>query len=228
MNNFIELKNISKYFITNKKNIILKKINFNFKKGLIYSLVGPSGSGKSTLLNLISLIDKPSSGNILINNHQIKYENNSINDKIRADKIGIIYQQNNLLPDFTALENIYLSRLAVNNNKKEAIADASKIIKSFGLSSRMNHFPSELSGGESQRVAISRALINKPEIILADEPTGSLDYSTAKEVFKTLYKLKNKNRIIIYATHNRLFANMADCKLEIIDGNLKKSSNARK
>ena len=132
------------------------------------------------------------------------------------------------MPDFTALENIYLSRLAVNNNKKEAIADASKIIKSFGLSSRMNHFPSELSGGESQRVAISRALINKPEIILADEPTGSLDYSTAKEVFKTLYKLKNKNRIIIYATHNRLFANMADCKLEIIDGNLKKSSNARK
>jgi len=228
MNNFIELKNISKYYITNKKNIILKKINFKFKKGLIYSLVGPSGSGKSTLLNLISLIDKPSSGSIFINNNQIKYENNSINDKIRADKIGIIYQQNNLLPDFTALENVYLSKLAVNNNKKVAIDDASKIIKSFGLSSRMNHFPSELSGGESQRVAISRALINKPEIILADEPTGSLDHSTAKEVFKTLYKLKNKNRIIIYATHNRLFAKMADCKLEIIDGNIKKSSNERK
>ena len=228
MNNFIELKNISKYYITNKKNIILKKINFKFKKGLIYSLVGPSGSGKSTLLNLISLIDKPSSGSIFINNNQIKYENNSINDKIRADKIGIIYQQNNLLPDFTALENVYLSKLAVNNNKKVAVDDASKIIKSFGLSSRMNHFPSELSGGESQRVAISRALINKPEIILADEPTGSLDHSTAKEVFKTLYKLKNKNRIIIYATHNRLFAKMADCKLEIIDGNIKKSSNERK
>tara|TARA_B100000686_G_C16760810_1_gene958543 strand:- start:1185 stop:1871 length:687 start_codon:yes stop_codon:yes gene_type:complete len=228
MNNFIELKNISKYYITNKKNIILKKINFKFKKGLIYSLVGPSGSGKSTLLNLISLIDKPSSGSIFINNNQIKYENNSINDKIRADKIGIIYQQNNLLPDFTALENVYLSRLAINNNSKVAIDDASKIIKSFGLSSRMNHFPSELSGGESQRVAISRALINKPEIILADEPTGSLDHSTAKEVFKTLYKLKNKSRTIIYATHNRLFANMADCKLEIIDGNVKKSSNARK
>lgn len=228
MNNLIELKNISKHYFTNKKSIILKKINYKFKKGLIYSLVGPSGSGKSTLLNLISLIDKPSSGDILINGQFIKYKNNSENDKIRADKIGIIYQQNNLLPDFTALENVYLSRLAINNNKDEAISDAKKIIKSFGLSSRMDHFPSELSGGELQRVAISRALINKPEIILADEPTGSLDHSTAKSVFKTLYKLKNKNRLIIYATHNRLFANMADCKLEIIDGNIKKSSNARK
>tara|TARA_B100001540_G_C15683014_1_gene585708 strand:+ start:304 stop:990 length:687 start_codon:yes stop_codon:yes gene_type:complete len=228
MNNLIELKNISKHYLTNKKSIILKKINYKFKKGLIYSLVGPSGSGKSTLLNLISLIDKPSSGDIFINNQNIKYKNNSENDQIRADKIGIIYQQNNLLPDFTALENVYLSRLAVNNNKNEAIFDAKKIIKSFGLSSRMDHFPSELSGGELQRVAISRALINKPEIILADEPTGSLDQSTAKDVFKTLYKLKNKNRLIIYATHNRLFANMADCKLEIIDGNIRKSSNARK
>ena len=228
MNNLIELKNISKHYLTNKKSIILKKINYKFKKGLIYSLVGPSGSGKSTLLNLISLIDKPSSGDIFINNQNIKYKNNSENDQIRADKIGIIYQQNNLLPDFTALENVYLSRLAISNNKDEAISDAKKIIKIFGLSSRMDHFPSELSGGELQRVAISRALINKPEIILADEPTGSLDQSTAKGVFKTLYKLKNKNRLIIYATHNRLFANMADCKLEIIDGNIRKSSNARK
>ena len=197
-------------------------------EGLRVAFVGPPNCGKSTLLNLISLIDKPSSGDIFINNQNIKYKNNSENDQIRADKIGIIYQQNNLLPDFTALENVYLSRLAVNNNKNEAIFDAKKIIKSFGLSSRMDHFPSELSGGELQRVAISRALINKPEIILADEPTGSLDQSTAKDVFKTLYKLKNKNRLIIYATHNRLFANMADCKLEIIDGNIRKSSNARK
>ena len=227
MSSLIELKNISKYYIVNKKTVILKKINFKFKKGLIYSLVGPSGSGKSTLLNLLSLIDKPSSGEIIINNNSTKYNHISQNDQLRADKIGIIYQQNNLLPDFNALENVYLARLAIDNNKNRAILEATKIIKSLGLLNRLNHFPSELSGGELQRIAFSRALINKPEIILADEPTGSLDQSTAKEVFKILYKLKSKNRLIIYATHNRLFANMADCKLEMIDGNIK-PSNARK
>ena len=227
MNNIIELKNVYKHYITNKKNTILKKINYKFKKGLIYSLVGPSGSGKSTLLNLLSLIDKPSSGEILINDSIIKFSDISANDMIRADKIGIIYQQNNLLPDFTALENVYLARLTVEKNSDKAFFDAKKIIKSFGLSHRLNHFPSELSGGELQRIAISRALINKPEIILADEPTGSLDHSTAKNVFKTLYNLKNKNRLIIYATHNRFFANMADCKLELIDGIIK-PSNSRK
>ena len=227
MSSLIELKNISKYYIVNKKTVILKKINFKFKKGLIYSLVGPSGSGKSTLLNLLSLIDKPSSGEIIINNNSTKYNDISQNDQLRADKIGIIYQQNNLLPDFNALENVYLARLAIDNNKNRAILEATKIIKSLGLLNRLSHFPSELSGGELQRIAISRALINKPEIILADEPTGSLDQSTAKEVFKILYKLKSKNRLIIYATHNRLFANMADCKLEMIDGNIK-PSNARK
>ena len=227
MSSLIELKNISKYYIVNKKTVILKKINYKFKKGLIYSLVGPSGSGKSTLLNLLSLIDKPSSGEIIINNNSTKYNDISQNDQLRADKIGIIYQQNNLLPDFNALENVYLARLTIDNNKNRAILEATKIIKSLGLLNRINHFPSELSGGELQRIAFSRALINKPEIILADEPTGSLDQSTAKEVFKILYKLKSKNRLIIYATHNRLFANMADCKLEMIDGNIK-PSNARK
>ena len=227
MSSLIELKNISKYYIVNKKTVILKKINYKFKKGLIYSLVGPSGSGKSTLLNLLSLIDKPSSGEIIINNNSTKYNDISQNDQLRADKIGIIYQQNNLLSDFNALENVYLARLAIDNNKNRAILEATKIIKSLGLLNRLNYFPSELSGGELQRIAISRALINKPEIILADEPTGSLDQSTAKEVFKILYKLKSKNRLIIYATHNRLFANMADCKLEMIDGNIK-PSNARK
>ena len=227
MSSLIELKNISKYYIVNKKTVILKKINYKFKKGLIYSLVGPSGSGKSTLLNLLSLIDKPSSGEIIINNNSTKYNDISKNDQLRADKIGIIYQQNNLLPDFNALENVFLARLAIDNNKNRAILEATKIIKSLGLLNRINHFPSELSGGELQRIAFSRALINKPEIILADEPTGSIDHSTAKEVFKTLYKLKSKSRLIIYATHNRLFANMADCKFEIIDGNIK-PSNASK
>ena len=226
MNNLISLKNISKSFSNNKKINVLKKINYSFTKGKIYSLVGPSGSGKSTLLNVLSLIDKPTTGSLLINKTPINFNENAKNDKIRSSKIGIIYQQNNLLPDFTALENVYLAGLALTNDKKNSIERAKEIIKTMGLSSREAHFPSELSGGEMQRIAMARALINEPEIILADEPTGSLDHTTAKEVFNVLYKLKNKNRLIIYATHNRFFANMADCKLEMIDGNIK-TINAR-
>ena len=221
MNNLIVLNKVSKFFLTNKKINVLNKINYKFKKGKIYSLVGPSGSGKSTLLNILSLIDKPSMGKLRIEGKDIIFSDSEVNDKIRAKKIGIIYQQNNLLPDFTALENVYLARLSIENNKKKAIEVAKKIITKMGLIKRINHYPSELSGGEMQRIAIARALINEPEIILADEPTGSLDHSTAKEVFKILYKLKNTKRLIIYATHNRFFANMADCKLEMINGNIK-------
>ena len=221
MNNLITLKKIIKNFFNNKKISVLKKIDYSFKKGKVYSIMGPSGSGKSTLLNILSMIDKPTSGSLSINNIIINFSKTVDNDKIRSKKIGIIYQQNNLLSDFTALENVYLARLAVDNNKKKSVEASKKIIKQMGLTSRENHYPSELSGGEIQRIAIARALINEPEIILADEPTGSLDQSTAKEVFKVLNKLKNKNRLIIYATHNRFFANMADCKLEMNDGNMK-------
>ena len=226
MNNLITLNKISKSFLTNRKILVLKKINYKFRKGKIYSLVGPSGSGKSTLLNILSLIDKPTVGSVKIDDRVVNYKDLSINDKIRAKRIGIIYQQNNLLPDFTALENVYLARLAIDDNKKKAVDNAKNIIQKMGLINRINHYPSELSVGEMQRIAIARALINEPQIILADEPTGSLDRSTAKEVFNILYKLKNSNRLIIYATHNRFFANMADCKLEMIDGNIK-TINAR-
>jgi len=226
MSNLIILDKISKSFLTNKKINVLNKINYKFNKGKIYSLVGPSGSGKSTLLNILSLIDKPSMGKLRIADKDIIFSDSEVNDKIRAKKIGIIYQQNNLLSDFTALENVYLARLSIENNKKKAIEAAKKIITKMGLIKRINHYPSELSSGEMQRIAIARALINEPEIILADEPTGSLDHSTAKEVFKILYKLKDSNRLIIYATHNRFFANMADCKLEMINGNIK-TINAR-
>jgi len=226
MNNLIILNKITKTFLTSKKINVLKKINYKFKKGKVYSLVGPSGSGKSTLLNILSLIDRPSIGSVKIEKNDINFSNTSMIDKIRAKKIGIIYQQNNLLPDFTALENVYLASLALNDNKNIALDKAKNIIKKMGLISRINHYPSELSGGEVQRISIARALINEPQIILADEPTGSLDQSTAKEVFDILYKLKSSNRLIIYATHNRFFANMADCKLEMIDGNIK-AINAR-
>ena len=226
MNNLIEIKNLVKQYDSHKKIKILNKINFSFKKGKVYSLVGPSGSGKSTLLNLLSLIDRPSSGYIKISNKNINFLDTSINDELRANKIGIIYQDNNLLSDFNALENVYLARLSIDNNKNKAIEDSKKIIKNLGLSNRLEHFPSELSGGEMQRIAIARALLNSPEIILADEPTGSLDYRNAKEVYKILFKLKRFDRLIIFATHNRYFANMADCKIELIGGKIN-VSNAR-
>tara|TARA_B100000427_G_scaffold325461_1_gene332361 strand:- start:574 stop:1263 length:690 start_codon:yes stop_codon:yes gene_type:complete len=227
MNNIIELKNIVKNYHKKKKIRVLNRVKFSFKAGKIYSLMGPSGSGKSTLLNLLSLIDIPTSGTIKILNNSIDFSLKSQNDKLRAKKIGIIYQDNNLLNDFTVIENVYLARLCLEENKEKAILDAKKLIKKLGLSNRENHLSSELSGGEMQRVAIARALINSPDIILADEPTGSLDMKNAKEVFKILLKLKNKNRLIIFATHNRFFANMADCKIELISGKIKKSTNAR-
>lgn len=221
MNNVIKLSNISKSFFTSKKINVLKKINYNFKKGKIYSLMGPSGSGKSTLLNLLSLIDRPSSGFLSFENKKIDFNDSTQNDLLRANKIGIIYQQDNLLPDFTSLENIYLAGLAAGQNKASSILKAKTLLKKVGLINRLNHYPSELSGGEKQRVSIARAVINEPEIILADEPTGSLDHETAKEIFDILKKQLNKDRIVIFATHNRFFANKADCLLELVNGNIK-------
>ena len=220
MNNFIKIKNINKKYKKNKTIKVLNDITFNFESGKVYSIVGPSGSGKSTLLNLLSLIDTPSSGSIEIKKNKINFNNKVENDNIRAKNIGIIYQEKNLLSDFSAIENVYLPNLLLSNNKLASIYLAKKIIKNVGLLSRLNHFPSELSGGENQRIAIARALINNPEIILADEPTGSLDFENAKQIFKILFNLKNKNRIIIFATHNRYFANMADCKIKMIGGKM--------
>ena len=221
MSNLIQISNVSKSFDNFKKIKVLKKISYKFKKGKIYSLIGPSGSGKSTLLNLISLIDRPTTGNIMIENQLINFDDSVKNDLIRANKIGIIYQQDNLLPDFTALENIYLASLAINIQKEEAVSKAKLLLNKIGLSNRSDHYPSELSGGEKQRVSIARALINDPDIILADEPTGSLDFDTAKEIFKILKNQINSKRLIIFATHNRFFANKSDCLLEMIDGNIK-------
>ena len=220
MNNLIQLKNVSKNYINSKKIEVLKNVNYTFRSGNIYSLTGPSGSGKSTLLNLISLIDKPSSGFIKLDNIKINDNDNDQKDLIRSKKIGIIYQDKNLLADFTTLENVYMARLSLSNNKKKAVTDAKNLLKKVGLDKRLNHFPGELSGGESQRVAISRALINSPDIILADEPTGNLDNKNARDIFKLLFSLRNKNRIIIFATHNRYFAEMSDCKLSLIDGKI--------
>ena len=224
MNNFLELKNIHKTFKTEKTVKVLKGLSQKFKKGKIYSLMGPSGSGKSTLLNIISLIDKPTSGSMKFDKFQIDFKNNEKNDIFRAAKIGIVYQQNNLLADFTALENIYLASLSLHNDKKLAISKAKQLLKLVKLSNRSDHYPSQLSGGECQRIAIARAIINDPEVILADEPTGSLDMNTAKDVFKLLSSQKKSNRLIIFATHNRFFAKKADYLLEMTNGSVKNTN----
>ena len=221
MNNLIELSNINKTFINLKKISVLKKVSYKFKKGKIYSLMGPSGSGKSTLLNILSLIDRPNAGSIIIEKNHIDFKNLQKNDLLRAKKIGIIYQQDNLLSDFTAIENVYLASLAAGNDKNLSISKAKKLLRKVGLTNRSNHYPSQLSGGEKQRVSIARALINDPQIILADEPTGSLDLETAKGIFNLLKKQINPNRLIIFATHNRFFADKSDCLLEIVNGNIK-------
>ena len=224
MNNFLELINLQKSFTTEKKINVLRGLSRKFRLGKTYAIMGPSGSGKSTLLNLISLIDKPTSGTIKFDNHEINFSQNEKNDLIRSKKIGIVYQENNLLSDFTALENVYFASLSLNNDKKLALSKAEQLLKKIGLSNRLNHFPSQLSGGEAQRVAIARAIINDPQIILADEPTGSLDMNTAKDIFKLLNNQKRSDRIIIFATHNRFFAKKADYVLEMRDGSIKSSN----
>ena len=226
MSNLIKISKINKSFEGTKKINVLKSISYNFKKGKIYSLMGPSGSGKSTLLNLLSLIDRPSSGSIKIEDKKINYNDTNKNDIIRANKIGIIYQQDNLLLDFTSLENIYLAALAGGNDEEIALNKAKSLLKRVGLVNRSDHYPSQLSGGEKQRISIARAVVNNPQVILADEPTGSLDLQTAKEIFGLLKNQINKERLIIFATHNRFFANKADCLLEINNGNIK-TINAR-
>jgi ABC-type lipoprotein export system ATPase subunit len=221
----IRLLRITKKFVGANKNItVLKNINFKINRGELVALTGPSGSGKSTLLHIIALLDQPTSGEVFFNKKNFSKSNDNEKDIVRRKGISIIYQQNNLLSDFTALENVIIPM--INNgfnfvySKKKAI----KILSQVNLAKRANHFPGELSGGEQQRVAIARALITEPDLILADEPTGSLDRRTAHEIFSLFEKIKSKNRALIYATHNRELSNKADYKLNIRDGNIIKKN----
>ena len=219
----LKLSKISKKFSGGKKDItVLKNINLKINKGELVSLIGPSGSGKSTLLHIIALLDQPTSGEVFFKKRSFSKSNDNEKDEVRKKGISIIYQQNNLLSDFTALENVIIP--LVNNGYmwNEAANKAKKILSIVNLSERVDHFPSELSGGEQQRVAVARALITEPDLILADEPTGSLDRKTANEIFSLFKKLKSKNRAILYATHNRELSNRADYKLNIFDGTIKK------
>ena len=219
----IEIKKLNKNFENNNLTTkVLKDINLNFESGKVVALVGPSGSGKSTFLHLLAMLDKPTKGKIsIMGNHTSNLSEYKKNQIIR-DYISIIFQNNNLLTDFTALENVAIPLIIRNKNYNYAVKKAEKFLKQVNLSNRLNHFPSELSGGEKQRVAIARCLIAETKIILADEPTGNLDYKNSHEVFSYFLKLKQKNKIILIATHNRELAKKADYTLSVTDGNIKR------
>jgi len=220
-NEIIKLSNISKKFVGSDKDIIvLKNINLHINKGELISLTGPSGSGKSTLLHIIALLDQPTSGEVFFKKKNFSKSNDNEKDLVRREGISIIYQHNNLLSDFTALENVVIPLVNNGYSWEESIEKAKKTLSLVYLSKRLEHFPSELSGGEQQRVAVARALVTEPDLILADEPTGSLDSNTASEIFSLFLKLKSNNRAILYATHNRELSNRADYKLNILDGNI--------
>ena len=223
----LETINIKKAYEHINGNIILfNNLNLKIKQGDLIALIGSSGSGKSSLLHLLALLDNPSKGKILINNKEASSLNESQKDEIRRKNISIIFQDNNLLSDFTALENVMMPLLIKGENEKDILSKAKKILKDVKILNRSDHFPNELSGGEQQRVSIARALIAETDLILADEPTGNLDFKTSKEIFSLFLKLKKLKKTIIFATHNRELANRADYKLFISDGHIKRV-NAR-
>ena len=221
----IQAENIKKYFY--HKNGLIKlfeNINFKIKKGELVALIGPSGSGKSSLLHILALLDNPTSGKVLLKDKETKNLTNEKKDILRKENISMIFQDNNLLGDFTALENVLLPLIIRNESYKSSEKKALNILTKVNLINRKNHFPNELSGGEQQRVAIARSIIAETDLIIADEPTGNLDYKTSKDIFSYFLKLKKMNKAVIFATHNRELANKADYKLIISKGNIIKKS----
>ena len=224
----LETYNLKKtYEHTNGQITLFNNFNLKLKEGELVALVGPSGSGKSSLLHLLALLDEPTKGQIIINTKATKNLSNEEKDELRRKNVSIIFQDNNLLTDFTAIENIMMPLIISGEDHNHASEKAKKILTAVKISNRSNHFPNELSGGEQQRVAIARALISNTKIILADEPTGNLDFKTSKEIFSIFIKLKKLKKTIIFATHNRELANRADYKLFISDGNIKRVNASR-
>ena len=201
--------------------MIFKNINLNIKKSELIGIIAPSGTGKTSLLNICGLLDLPSCGEVRILNKNTKSLTIEMRNNIRKKYLGFVFQSSNLINEFNAIENVALSRIIKGYNFPDALDYAKKLLINVGLKNRLYSRPLQLSGGEKQRVSIARAVINNPQIILADEPTGSLDLDTAKEIFNLLKNQINSNRLIIFATHNRFFANKSDCLLEMVNGNIK-------
>ena len=223
--NSIKVEKLSKNFVNNKVVVkVLNNLNLNLETGKIIALVGPSGSGKSTLLHLLALLDKPTEGKITILGEPTQNITENKRNQLIRNHISIIFQNNNLLLDFTAVENVAMPLIIRNKNYNSSIKEAESYLKKVNLGHRLNHFPSDLSGGEQQRVAIARSLISDTKIILADEPTGNLDNKNSSEVLSYFLKLKQKNKIVLIATHNREIAKRADYTLSIRDGIIKSSN----
>ena len=219
----LEVLNLKKTFDHKNGAIeLFNKVNLKIREGDLIALTGPSGSGKSSFLHLLALLDEPTNGKILLNNKDTKDFKENKKDQVRREKISIIFQDNNLLSDFTAYENIVMPLVIKGEKTKNIKEKTKKILKELKIFNRMDHFPNEMSGGEQQRVAIARSLVAETDLILADEPTGNLDYKTSQEIFSYFLKLKKLNKAIIFATHNRELANKADYKLSISRGNIKR------
>lgn len=218
----ITAKNIHKFY---EKLHVLKGVNLHIKKGEIVSIVGASGAGKTTLLQLLGTLDTPklsTGSDIQINGESILKMNDATVSKFRNQNLGFIFQFHQLLPEFTALENVCIPAFIANKPKNETEVEAEKLLTYLGLAERMHHKPSELSGGEQQRVAVARALINRPAVIFADEPCGNLDSHTAETLHQLFFKLRDEfGQTFVIVTHNEQLANMADRKLVMVDGRIK-------
>jgi len=220
---FITIKDLTKtYEDAGKKIVVFDRLNLNLNKNRIISLVGPSGSGKSSLLHILAMLDTFDGGSYFFNSKNISSFSLSEKNLNRATKISIVYQFNNLISDLNALENVALPLLINKVEKSFALQQAKEMMIKVGLEARIKHFPNQLSGGEQQRVAIARAIITEPELILADEPTGNLDKTNSLEIFNLLKSLKSKNRLILFATHNRELSSMTDIQLEISNSSVKR------
>ena len=215
-------KNIHKYYGDVE---VLKGVNLHIKKGEIVAIVGPSGAGKTTLLQILGTLDKPlkeKNFELKLNNISVKELEDKQLSSFRNKQIGFIFQFHQLLPEFTAIENVYIPALIGEKPKQEAQKKAKEILTFLGLSHRINHKPNELSGGEQQRVAVARALINNPSVILADEPSGNLDSESARNLHELFFKLRDEfGQTFVIITHNKELANMADRTLTMIDGKIK-------
>ena len=219
----MSVRDIKKTFVEGGQPLhILRGGGFDLRRGEIIALVGPSGSGKSTLLQCVGLLDKPTSGSIMISGNAVQKMSEDTRTIVRRKKIGFVYQRHNLLSDFTAVENVMLPLLANGVAEEVALKRAMKLLRAAGVAHRAEHLPGEMSGGEQQRTAVARALANEPEILLADEPTGSLDPAHATAVFDQLLTLVRKNNMaMLFVTHDMGLASRADRKITIANGVVK-------